>query len=381
MRLDTSQQMRLSQRMTMAPRMIQAMEILQLPLLALLERIDTELSSNPVLEVRDTTEEPAETPEPVEADAQVEPEQPLVVKDNDDQAEDFQRLEAYEQEYEPEGWEGENYRPARSSDSGERDKKLDAMANTPAPGISLYEYLMNQWAFVEAPPDIRQAGELIIQRIDDDGYLREGLDDLPAQTNKPVTLEHLRAALPLVQRLDPTGVGARDLRECLLIQLAAKQAAGQDVRLQIALVRHFLRDIEMNRLPQIAKRTGKSTAEQVRDAIATARPAQSAAGPAHRRTDRPGRRAGRSSWNSTTTASRHPHGRRVAALATDQPRLPPHGPRTAVWTTRPRSSSSGTSARPSGSSAPSSSGGTPSAAWRRRSSRSRRPSSSTGRPP
>ena len=248
--------------MKLAPRMIQAMEILQLPLLALQERIETELVSNPVLELRENNDEPA----PAEESSAGEDGQALVVKDNDDQSEDFQRLDAYQDEFEPDVWDGETHSQARS-DSGERDKKMDAMANTAAPPESIFEYLMDQWAFVEAPPEILQAGELIIEHIDEDGYLREPLESLPARTNKPVTLDHLRAALPLVQGLDPIGVAARDLKECLLLQLATKEALGQDVNLERELVRSFLRDIEANRLPLIARKTGRSM-DEVHRAIA-----------------------------------------------------------------------------------------------------------------
>ncbi len=260
MRLDTSQNMRLEQRMKLAPRMIQAMEILQLPLMALQERIEAEMASNPVLELREGADEPAST----EAEPELAEDRPLVVKDNDDQAEDFQRLDAFQHEHETDMWEGE--RRERRSDSGERDAKMDAMANTPAPEGSLYDYLLAQWALLEVPEDLRPAGELILERLHDDGYLREGLDALPASTNVPVTVAQLEGALAWVQRLEPLGVGARNLRECLLIQLDALASAGGDVALERELVRSFLRDIEMNHLPLIARKTGQSV-ERIKQAI------------------------------------------------------------------------------------------------------------------
>jgi len=96
---------------------------------------------------------------------------------------------------------------------------MDALANTPAPDQNLAEFLLEQWAFVDAPELLKDAGEVIINALDADGYLRQPLEEL-ATTEPPVALESLRAALPLVQRLEPSGVGARDLGECLLIQLA-----------------------------------------------------------------------------------------------------------------------------------------------------------------
>ena len=261
MRLDTSQQMRLEQRMKLAPRMIQAMEILQLPLMALQERIDAELASNPVLELREADDEgPAE-----EEAVDVREDRDLVVRDNNDQAEDFQRMDSFQHEHETAVWEGEDFRPARSYD-GERDAKMDAMANAPAPAQSLYEFLVDQWAFVEADPAVLQAGELILEHLDEDGYLRETLEELAARANGRVALADLKSALPLVQRLEPIGVGARDLKECLLIQLAVQAAAGQDVALQCELVRSFTRDILANRLPLIARKTDH-TLEQIKAAI------------------------------------------------------------------------------------------------------------------
>ena len=264
MRLDATQQLRLEQRMMLSPRMIQAMEILQLPLLALLERIDTEMAVNPVLEVREPGGEESAAPadnEPIDAQG----DRDLVVKDDNDQAEDFQRLDSFQAEYETDVWSGDERRSTRAR-SGERDAKMDAMANAPAHAQSLYEHLMDQWAFVETDEGNRRAGALIIEHMDDDGYLREPLDDLPGRTNESVTVDHLREALPLVQSLEPVGVGARNLKECLLLQLAVEEAAGEDVSLQRELVRSFLRDIEMNHLPLIARKTGHSV-EEVKSAI------------------------------------------------------------------------------------------------------------------
>ena len=104
MRLDTSQQMRLQQKMILAPRMIQSMEILQLPIMALQERIQQELQENPVLELRENDKEDA--PAELEAEERVDPDAPsdrereLVVKDDDNNELDFDRLEALSKDWE-----------------------------------------------------------------------------------------------------------------------------------------------------------------------------------------------------------------------------------------------------------------------------------------
>src|SRR3954462_2568964 len=100
MQLTQSASMRMEQRQLLTPRMIQSMEILQLPLMALEERIEQELQNNPVLEMREGTEELGEEP-PITGTAEAdkgraedfsEAERPMVVKENTDQAEDFERL-------------------------------------------------------------------------------------------------------------------------------------------------------------------------------------------------------------------------------------------------------------------------------------------------
>jgi len=257
--------LRLLQQMKLAPRIIQAMEILQLPIMALTERIDHELQSNPVLEMIDPGVDP-EAPMVREEEPDDRGEQAMVVDPENGNSQDFRRLAEFEDEYGQEFVRSDAPSRPRPADTGERDRKLDAMANTPAPQQSLNEYLLEQWAFVETSEEIARAGRLIINYIEEDGYLRTPLEELPQRTNEPVTVAELAEALKLVQTLEPTGVGARDLRECLLIQLRVEAEAGRDVSLEIELVESFLRDIEMNRLPQIARKTGRSL-EEVKMAI------------------------------------------------------------------------------------------------------------------
>ncbi|MBN1943921.1 MAG: RNA polymerase factor sigma-54 [Phycisphaerae bacterium] len=264
MRLDQTQHLGLRQEMKLAPRIIQAMEILQLPLLALQERIDAELVSNPVLEV-------AEGGEGESAEAAFErdyDEGQLVVDGNHGNREDFSRLDEMTRQFGPD-FANDDAPYSRRGDSGEPDAKLEAMANAPGPGLTLEEYLREQWVFVEASPAVLAAGEVILGVIDVDGYLRIPLERLAAEaagTNPDVTVEALRQALSLVQGLDPTGVAARDLRECLLLQLHALAGAGRDVHLETQIVENFLREVEMNRLPAVAKRLGCSL-EDVKTAI------------------------------------------------------------------------------------------------------------------
>ena len=263
MRLDLSSQLRLQQQMKLSPRIIRAMEVLQLPTVALEERVDAELQANPVLELKDggpdvpTAEEaPDEEPERGERD--------MVVDPQNGDADDFQRLADLTAEYGSD-FPGD-YEPRRAASPNASDQKFEAMANTPARGESLNEHLMDQWAFVEAGAKVRVAGEHLINEVDEDGYIRAALDDLAERLAPDVTSADLRKALTLVQKLDPVGIGARDLKECLLLQLRAEGDAGRDVTLESDLVDRFLRDIEMNRLPAIAQRTHRSV-EDIKEAL------------------------------------------------------------------------------------------------------------------
>lgn len=258
-------------RQLLTPRMIQSMEILQLPLLALEERIAEELQVNPVLEVREG--DPEAPPEPVVEDISGESaadQQALVVKDNQTQADDFARLERVAEYFENEDFAGSgNYRAKGGfEDEDGRDRKMDAMANTPAQSMTLAEYLLNQWALVECTSDIHAAGEMLINYIGDDGYLRTPLETIAAESKTPVRVETLAAALTLIQTLEPAGIGARDIRECLLLQLDQIEngddpdlAQGHNFELERALVTDHLRDLEMNRYPQMSHKLGRSIDE------------------------------------------------------------------------------------------------------------------------
>jgi len=265
--------------MMLAPRLIQAMEILQLPMLALQERIEAEMESNPVLEMHTPGVDDEAAPAKVD-DGDDRGEHDMVISDDGGNSEDFERLAEFTEEFGPEmvAPDAPIRRPPPAP--GERDRKMDAMANTAAPGESLDEYLLHQWAFVEAEEDVKAAGELIINNIDDDGYLRVPMEDLAQQLARPgqggegdqdarparPLQRALTEALPLVQGLEPTGVGARDLKECLMLQLRAEEQADRDVSLEMLLVSRFLHDIEMNRLPRIARRAGREI-EQIKQAI------------------------------------------------------------------------------------------------------------------
>lgn len=234
--------MRLEQRLT--PRLIQSMAILQKPVTDLEAFIEEALESNAALEL----DEPA----PVETGGS--PAAPGPTQTADDLR--FARMDRFARDHED--WGEGSPRRTRAWD-GEADPKMGAMANAPDFGETLQEHLLSQWNLVEIDdPEIRRAGQAIINRIDPDGYLRVSLSDLAAAARPPLTAETAEAALRAVQRLEPLGVGSRDLRECLLLQL---EALPGDNRIERALIEHHLDDIAANRLPAVAKSTKYSLGE------------------------------------------------------------------------------------------------------------------------
>lgn len=279
MRFQTSQQMKLGQHMKLAPRMIQSMEILQMPLAELRERIEQELESNPTLELNENDggggSEDGEQSSANERELNIEPES----------AGDFARLDEYT-ESNPDAAENtySDSRVTRDFDqmprsrvsSGERDAKIDAMASAPARSASLGEQLMAQWSLTDVGDRVKQMGEVIIANLGDDGYLRAEFDELEQRGTQALRdLEPSEAdwelALQAVQLLlEPSGVGARDARECLLLQIdALGDRAGEmrDDEISVdpealvvarALVSEYFEELMKNRLPKVAARSGLS---------------------------------------------------------------------------------------------------------------------------
>lgn len=274
--MQLTQSMRPEMRQLLTPRMIQSMEILQLPLMALEERIAEELQDNPVLEVDAANAEDGGAvtvgdDEP-QQETHSEAERPLVVKEESNASADFDRLEKLSEYLENEEFAtNSSFTHRAQSDNGERDKKLDAMTNTAARGEDLAESLLRQWAFVECEPAVREAGEAIINYIDSEGYLRTSLEVVQQESKKPSKIEDLAAALKLVQTLEPAGIGARTLQECLLLQLDAIEedeelSEGHDFDLERKLVQDHLKDLEMNRYPQISRKLGREI-PQIKEAV------------------------------------------------------------------------------------------------------------------
>jgi RNA polymerase sigma-54 factor len=267
MQLNTTLSTRLEQRQIIAPRMIQSMEILQLPVMALQERIEHELQENPVLEQRDTERDEevlGEEPETPAAEAKADPADPqkeLVIEDSTDNEKDFDRLEAMN-----EAWANhfnEESRPSSNRIDEEGEKKHDAMLNMASRPQSLQDYLNDQVAFLDADEAELELIRYLISYTDERGYLSTPIDEIAKTLGNAVPVARLEQALLKLQKLDPAGVGARDHKECLLLQLTNETPHREVVR---TLIQNHLEDIQHNRMPVIEKRTGY-TLEMIQQAI------------------------------------------------------------------------------------------------------------------
>ena len=273
MRFEASQNMRLGQTMKLAPRMIQSMEILQMSLTELAERIEQELESNPTLELLEI--EPGDAPPPDErADGE------LTIDETGEQ--DFARLDDYEADN-PDAIDSDfssarldaleradglhPQSPSRTRLDGEADAKSEAMASAPARASSITDQLIAQWALVDVDERLRELGAQIIRFLDDDGYLRTDLTEIADRSPRTEqgalapTHEDWELALQAVQLLlEPAGVAARDARECLLLQLDALVESEHDydpgsTAVARRIVADHLDDVMANRLPKIAEKT------------------------------------------------------------------------------------------------------------------------------
>ena len=260
MRLEQSLSQRMSLDMRLAPRMIQSMEILQMPVMELQERINQELQENPVLElVREQDGETLdrETLRDLRRDDDI----GVLKMDPVGGEADFQRLDAMTRDY-GDPFDTES-RPSRAGREDLADKHHDLMQNAPDREPCLLDHLLEQVPFIEAPPETIALVRYLAEAVDENGYLSGDLPMLAAAHDPPVDLDTLEDALDCLQRFDPPGVGGRDLKEVLLLQVTRHTPRAELVR---QLINHHLEDIQHNRLPAIQKRTGRELGD-IREAI------------------------------------------------------------------------------------------------------------------
>jgi RNA polymerase sigma-54 factor len=257
MKMSFGMEARQIQSQKLAPRMIQSMEILQLPMLALQERIEREMSENPLLELMEE-EGPAaddERQDEENPDAPTESERELVVDSEHDNLADFERLLEMDNVL-PNTFD-DSFRPSSNRMQADADRQHDLMSNAESRAESLNDFLLHQLAELDIDDEVERLAERIISALDarDGGYLRVPLPDLLPAEHTAEQLGLAEEALRVVQSLDPPGIASRNLQECLLKQLRDGMPFVEDMRI---LISHHLEDLADNRLPLIHRRTGMS---------------------------------------------------------------------------------------------------------------------------
>ena len=257
MSLGQSLQQRLLQKLS--PQQIQLMKLLQVPTANLEERIKEELEENPALEM--------------DEDA-----------NNDDGEEMKDEFESTEEEYELDGSEDEyenlDISEYVADDDGEiadykmkdenypeiDDKKVVPIKNE----SSFFDMVINQLGLLELDERRFKVAEQIVGSLDDDGYLRRELssivDDLAFRQNVATNEKEVESIIKMIQQFDPPGVGARNLQECLLLQLERKLTEEKSVDLAIKVLSKYFEEFTKKHYEKI-QRGLNLTDEQIKDVI------------------------------------------------------------------------------------------------------------------
>ncbi|MEM7783002.1 MAG: RNA polymerase factor sigma-54 [Planctomycetota bacterium] len=268
MKISFGQNLSQKQTQKLAPRMIQSMEILQMGNTALDEKIEQELIENPALErnaeipeIDDDASSRIEREKEKNKDKDVEQKE-LIVEEGQGGEDDFERLLNLDNDI-PDHFD-ESTRPSSNRIQEIGDRQHDMISNIVDRGESLQNHLMNQLHELELEPRLKKMCERIVSSLSakDGGYLKLSLRDLLPPDAGDEGLELAEEALAHVQQLDPAGVAARDLSECLLLQLSPKIKNLKNVR---QLILNHLEDLQYNRMPQIQKATGL-TIDQIHEA-------------------------------------------------------------------------------------------------------------------
>jgi RNA polymerase sigma-54 factor len=227
---------RLVQKLILTPSLQQAIKLLPMTTIELAELLNQEMTENPLLE-EVPTEDPAQ-------DASATTEAPEAEKKEEakDDTWDDQDYEYFFGEYLDDG-----YRPRQPQEV----KELPPIENTLSTKGSLADHLMWQLNLQASDDGIKDIGPAIIGNIDDDGYLVASVNEIAALGDWDVTA--VERALEHIQSFDPVGVGARDLQECLLLQIRHLGLAGTPVE---TLVRDHLRLLQNHRIPELARALG-----------------------------------------------------------------------------------------------------------------------------
>jgi len=221
----------------LAPHLRQSLEVLQAPVLELRALIQQEMQANPVME---------ESLPPGGESLEVEPGTAEVERELDEEfAQDFERLAQMDEEWSEYFRQNRMMHPFSADQEARRQFALDSITGP----VSLQEHLMSQLLLADLSSAEFKAGEMLIGSLDDAGYLIGSLESFAQATG--VARETLQYLLSVIQDFDPVGTGARDLSECLLLQL--RRMGRSDDAPECRLVKRHLDLLAAHKYPELAK--------------------------------------------------------------------------------------------------------------------------------
>jgi RNA polymerase sigma-54 factor len=236
MAMESRLDLRLSQKLILTPQLQQAIKLLQMPQLELVQTLNNELIENPFLE---------EAFEESETEDYADEEPTLSINNTDDTEMPLDGLMNFSVD---------EYFEERSSDGRDLGYFTPGIEEQPSYELfcskkpDLYDHLLWQLRMSTADDEIRRVAEAVIGNIDEDGYLRATEEELASVTSADI--DTVRSAIALVQGFDPPGVSARDLKECLLLQLKALNLSGTLVE---KIIINNMEDLQKKKYSNIAK--------------------------------------------------------------------------------------------------------------------------------
>ncbi|RII00789.1 RNA polymerase sigma-54 factor [candidate division NPL-UPA2 bacterium Unc8] len=236
-----------TQRLSLSPQMQQAIYLLQLPLMELRQFLQQQLIQNPLLE--EIEDESSSDDEEILKELRKDEIEP-------DLQEEMERLARFEQEWEE--YFHSTTLPGQEQSDEEKEEYVKASITKP---LSLQDHLLWQLHLMVLSPEERKIGETIIGNIDEDGYLQSSLGEI--ESDLGVSHEKVEKVLSIIHRFAPPGVGARSLKECLLLQL---RSLGKKGTLQEKIIESHLEDLKRKRYKKILRNLGIST-EEVNEAV------------------------------------------------------------------------------------------------------------------
>lgn len=252
---------KLSLQQILAPQLQQSLHLLQVAALELRTLVQEELQQNPLLEELPKDESPVEA----ERSGEDEESSQSTSKDELDFKQEFEVLSKLDEEWREYFAQTSSFRKTSPQQDEQRQHFFDSIVQQE----SLQQHLLEQLNLTNLPDDQRKVAELIIGSINDDGYLATPLEELAISSGLP--LEQLQATLDFVQTFHPVGVGARNLKECLEIQL---ERLGKTETIEAVVVNQHLDDLGRKRYPEISRSLNITTeqVQQIANFISTLEP-------------------------------------------------------------------------------------------------------------